>query len=389
MMSLKISRAELVEKFGSEECKQHFAKYNKFKNKNIEAALIKNVECHYEKVEIVKEGRFCFYVLINEKAEATDKIDKRIANGAYSVPYTRNLDIIVVSALEQGDINENAQTLNNWCLDFGLINPELHDLVVSKHSKQLREKHIEDLIKTKIITYGQERIVNDFIRYTQYLQSQLAGTLNRMRRAGIIEYYLVPMGYIEEEAKSVKLHEGTLKKILNLQRRLMEKYDVDQWYLDTYENSKKSKEYKAEWKEELSKVTDENEHVIGLSYWYKTYAIMLKARKNRIITYLETYNKELIQQYKENEKSFRDINMVGFVKGRGEYVEQAAKKHEVKFLEPRVKSKNLDELGGRLFKSLPKVDDYQYDKEYYALYFQEVYSKKIRELQEFYGHEFQ
>lgn len=387
MEEVLMSKAELVEEFGSEECKRHFAKYGKFKNKNIETALIRNVECYFEEVKTVKEGKVTSYELINRKTEVSDKVDNRISNGSYT-SYTKKLDIIVVSALEQGDISDNAQTLNKWCLDFGVIEPELHELVTSKYKENLKEQHIKELQKVNILQSGQERIVSDFIRYTQYLQSQLAGTLKRMEKSGIIEYYLVPMGYIEKEAKTVKLHEGTLKKIHNLKRKLMEKHDVSEWYLNTYANAKKTREYKVEWKEEISRITDENEQIIGLSYWYKTYAIMLKARENRIITYLEKYNKDVIQLYKDNEGAFMNANLKAFVEERGKYVELEAKKNESWFLQPRTKNTTLEDLGGKDLKRRPKIDDYPYDEAYYALYFNEIYASKIKELQDYYGHKF-
>lgn len=388
MEEVLMSKAKLVEEFGSEECKRHFAKYGKFKNKSIETALIKNVECYFEEVKPVKEGKVTSYKLINRKTEISDKVDNRISNGSYT-SYTKNLDIIVVSALEQGNISDNAQTLNKWCLDFGVIEPKLHELVTSKYKENLKEQHIKELQQVNILQSGQERIVSDFIRYTQQLQSRLAGTLKRMKRAGIIEYYLVPMGYIEKEAKTVKLHEGTLKKIHSLKRKLLEKHDVNEWYLNTYPKAKKSREYKAEWKEGLSTITDENEQIIGLSYWYKTYAIILKARKNRIITYLEKYNKAVIQLYKDNERAFMNANLEAFVEERGKYVELEAKKNESLFLKPRTNTTTLEELGGKDFKLLPKIDDYLYDEAYYALYFKEVYANKIRELQDYYGHKFE
>ncbi|WP_271854196.1 hypothetical protein [Planococcus maritimus] len=383
-----MTKKEAVELHGSIDCKNHFTKYKKFTNKDIEQSLIKTLNQVYESVEIIKQGRAYVYQLGAKRKELATREDKRITNGAWSIAYTRNLDIMVVSALEQNEVADSAQTLSKWSLDFGLIEPKLYDLINSRYSESLKEQHLTELRRVNIIGLGQERIVNDFIKYTQYLHSHLANTLERMKKAGIIEYYPVPMGFIGGEEGTVRLHESTVKKILSLQRKLMDKHDVGEWYLNTYLNAQKTKNYLAEWKEELLQITDENGQILGLSYWYKTYAIMLKARKNKIITYLEKYNQDVIQFYRDNEESFISTNLKAFVEERGRYVEEIAKKSEIRFLQPRTMRTTLEDLGGKDLIRLPKVDDYTYNVEYYELYFKNLYSLKISELQKYYEHKF-
>lgn len=59
------------------------------------------------------------YELSRKKDVVIAKEDGRIDNGAWSIPYTKNMDIMVVSVLEQGLIEETAQPLSKWAVDFG------------------------------------------------------------------------------------------------------------------------------------------------------------------------------------------------------------------------------------------------------------------------------
>lgn len=333
-----ITRKEAVEIYGSEQCRKHFEKYKKFTNKKIEDALIKTLKQYYKQVEKEKQGNAVVYILREEREEIAVREDNRASNGAWSIPYTKNMDIMVVSVLEQGLIVETAQTLSKWSLDFGLITPKMYELLHAKYNESIKEQNLKDLKNNNIIYEGEERILNDFIHDIQKIQNQLAGTLNRMQKAKIIEYFPVYKGFVKEERKTVNLHENTVKKIVSLRRELMKQYDVNEWYLNVYSNTKKSRNYYEEWEEKLSKIKDENGVTLGLSYWYKTYAIILKASEKRIISYLEKYNKDVIELYKKDEQIFLVENEDTFHNERKNYVVKEAKKEKIASWRKRQKS---------------------------------------------------
>lgn len=384
-----ITKAQAVELYGTEDQKNHFAKYRKFTNKNLENALIDVLRRTYESFEICKQGRAYVYKLGEKRdvpLEKTVNVGARISNGAWG-NYTKNMDIMVVSVLEQGLINDTAQTLTKWCLDFGIITQPMYELIRSKYNEDLKDKQLQILINNNVIKNGEERIVNDFIRGFQILQKQMAGTLNRMEKLGIIEYYPVYKGKVEGEAALINLHEDTVNKILQLQRALMDKHDVDDWYLHRVYNSPKSRAYRKDWKEQLAEITDENGVELKLEYHFKVYAIMLKARKKKIIKYLETYNKEAIEHFKKDKPLFLHENEVNYHKERMKVVIQNAEKEQENFLKPRVNKLESD-FGGQEKNIVPTRNDYVYDEGYYALYFDRLYARRIKELQEFYGHKF-
>lgn len=387
-----ITKKQAVELFGSEACKKHFEKYKKFTNKDLETSLIKEMKRYYTLVKIVKpqKGRGYVYELSAKKDVITVKEDGRSSNGAWSIPYTKNMDIIVVSALEKSLVTNNAQLLSKWCLDFGLITKKMYALLPAQYNEHYREKCLEELKKQNLVHEGEDRILNDFISDTKAIQNQLAGTLKRIQKADIIEYHTVYKGVINKDKKTINLHENIVKKILLLQRDLMELYNVNQWYLRTYYNTKKTREYQEEWKERLAKITDENGTFLDLNYWYATYTIAPKEKKLKVLKYLEIYNKEAIEQFKIDKELFLKENKIAYYSKRNAYVISNAQKRAHKFLEPRLKNNLYEgEMGGKQVRYRPIKEDYTYNEEYYALYFNGLYARKIKDLQECYGYIFE
>jgi hypothetical protein len=391
----EFTQEQIVAIEGDEVIKNHLAKNGRLMT-NVFKRFVKDLEQRYEHVEVIgKGGKKTKYILGKKREQIAEREDNRISNGAWSNPYTKNMDIMVVSVLEQGLEAETAQTLSKWALDFGLITPKMYELLLARYNDYLKSEHIQDLKDNNIIRKGEDRIVDDFTYMTKEITNQLASTLNRMEKAGIIEYYPVYKGHVKETDKKISLHETTVKKILTLQRELMEKYDVNEWYLAHYKNSKKTVQYYKEWKEGLAEITDEDGNVLGLDYWYKTYAIILKARKKKIIRYLEIYNKEAIERFKQNEELFLTDNETTYHKERHDYVVKEAQDKENKFLSKKTKTytlnENLQEIYGT--ETLTKTvynerENFTFDEGYYALYFDRLYAERIKKLQEYYGYTF-
>jgi hypothetical protein len=387
-----LTKAEAVAKYGSDDCKNHFLKYRKFTNKKIENALIKTLEQYYISVDIVKQGRANVYRLGEERKEKVERkrnLGGNISNGAWKIAYTKNLDIIVVSHLENKKVITGAQTLNKWCLDFGLISNEMYHLVMSKYNDTAKKNHVKKLKQNNIIKEGQERIIDDYIETFQNLQGQLVSALNRMQKLNIIEYYPVIKAVLKN-GETINLHEITYQELLSKKRELMKKYDVDEWYLNTYKNSKKSINYMVEWAEVLDNIKDLGGNVLKLDYYYTAYAIMLKATEKKIINYLRTYNKDVIQAFESNQTSFLNNNELFFHDKRKDFIYEKAEVKTDNFLNGTVPPKKVrdlqKELGGKLKRFYhPRIEDFTYDEDYYRLFFEGLYAQKIKELQEHYN----
>lgn len=216
-----------------------------------------------------------------------------------------------------------------------------------------------------------------------------------MKKAGIIEYYPVYKGHVSGSNETINLHEDTVKQILALKRNLMEHYNVNDWYLHTLKNAPKTREYNQAWSAGLEQIKDETGTILGLDYYYRVYAIILKAKKEKIIRYLEKYNKEAIVGFKQNEVSFLNDNEITYQKGRYDYVVKEAQNKEKEFLREKTKTiildENMQELYGeetQIKKYYNERENFNYDEGYYALYFDRLYAERIKRLQEYYGYTF-
>ncbi|HFJ9368541.1 TPA: hypothetical protein ACGW8Q_005787 [Bacillus cereus] len=378
-----LSKQEAVEQYGTEKQKEHFNKYKKFTNNNLEQALIKTLEQHYETVETIKNphGRGKVYQCEGKKEEISMREDSRATNGKWSVPYTKNMDIIVASVLEQDKITEASQTLNKWCLDFGLITQEAYDLIVSKHDKNTKGVIVEDLISNDVLDAVEDRLLNDYINTYKSLQNQLAGTLNRMKKANIIYYMEVPKGKVKDKSEFIELKYQTFQSIVKMRKELLEKYGIDSWYVEAYSNAQVVKAFKEEYQQHLLEVEEDGKQ-LNLEYVYMAYGITLKATKKRIITYLEKFNKDVIEEFQKDKELFLNSNADDFKVKRREFVADEAQKKTDKFFKTAEKRVLL----GREKKV--SLDEYTYDQEYYALFFKQTYVQRIIELQEYYNHEF-
>lgn len=379
------TKAEAVEEYGTEEQKGHFKKYKKFTNKKIEDALIKTLEQNFEVVERVKVGRSIAYKVNGERAVLLERKDMRVSNGDWSKPYTKNMDIVVVSILEQEKESRADQTLNDWLLDFNLITPQAYDLLKSRFNEEIKERHLIELKENKIIKTGEERVLIDYVEMVLKLQGELASTLNRMSKAKIIEFYPVFWGYNGEK---IQLSPETHKKALKLRKKLMEQYGItNEWHVSNHKNTEKVQLFLKEYSKQLAKVTDDKGNELGLKNIFKTYAVILKATKKATIKYLEKYAKDAIEQYKEDSLKYIEVNKSDYAKNRLEYATKEAESKEKKFFEPKTNSEAIEKFGAGAFK--PKLEDFsEKQKDYYALFFDRLYVKRIQELEKHYGHKF-
>ncbi|MFB2515529.1 hypothetical protein [Lysinibacillus sp. OTC-L20] len=380
---------QFINEFGTDKQVQSLINGNGNVNRRTFDSVIKTANTRFGTITIEGRGSKRIMTCSDEKETPTIREDGRVSNGAWSKPYTKNLDIVVVSVLEQGLETDTAQTLASWAKDFGIITSKMHELLMSRYQKGLRKLHIEKLRSDSIIKYNEDRIVDDFIQMTKELTNQVAGTLERMKKAGIIEYYPVFKGHIARTDETINLHEDTYKEVVNIKRKLMDKYDVSEWYLMTFKNSPKTINFYKEYDELLALVKDKNGEELGLDYCYTAYAIILKARKKKIIAYLKKYNKEAIEQFEQDEQKFLFKNKYQFHNKRIDYVSDKAQEKVGKFLSPRQFKGLSEELGGKPHVRRPTMSDYEYDIEYYALYFEDLYVQRIGELQKYYSYSFE
>ncbi|AYE50686.1 hypothetical protein OEA_13150 [Priestia megaterium NCT-2] len=383
-------RLDVVKEYGNKDQIKHFEKYGKWKSKTVEKAFQKTLDEIFGEGnwEIVKEARKSMYKLGAKLEKRELRKDNRLSNGAWNIAYTKNLDTMIVAALGVGLRKETAQTLSNWAVDFRLITVEQHEILASRYNDSLREAYIKNSLENNVINQGEGRVLDDYASFVKELIEQLAGTLNRLEKLGIVEVAKIYNGYTSED-RVIEIHFSTYKKALDIKRRLQAHYGVTDWYLATYKNAKKSVEYNKEFAEQLAMVTDENGQVLELTNYFTTYAITLKTGKERILKYLKTYNREAIKMYEDDNEKFLNANKREFKEKRIAHIESETQKKVDNFLKPRVCKNDLHEIfGGKPKRHIPTSEDYSYDEKYYQLYFNNMLVERMTDLEELYGYKF-
>lgn len=382
-----LTKKEAVERYGSDNCKNHFSKYGKFKNKKIEEALLKTIRQHYECVEIIKQGRSNVYKLSNKRfimAERERNLGDNISNGNWKY-YTKNLDIMIVSTLELELNKDISQTLGRWAVDFGIISDSQYDLLTARYNKDLRSEYIENSLDVGVIKKGEEYTIDDYTRLVSDLIKHLSGTLDRMSKLGIIEMNKVYKAYVESEDKHIEIHYSTYKKYLDIRRELMDKYGLNNWYISRYYKSHKVMSYRKELKDRLLELKDEDGNALNISNCYSTFFIAIKAEKNKVIKYLEKYNKEAIEKYVENSERFLLDNENEYYENRIEYIKDKTDNKVKKFKEENGIGDLSNVLGGKKKRHFINMDEID---EYHKLYLNNLLTERMLGLERLYGYSF-
>lgn len=386
-----MTKSEAVELFGSEKCKEHFSKYGKFKNTNLENSLIRTLDQYYTSVEKIKQGNSYAYELGEKRSEVEERVDYRISNGVWSKQYTKNIDIIVVSAIESRVLTEASQSLSKWAFDLGLITPAMYSVLPAKYNEYVKAKHMDSLKEKKVLRSSNDRILGDYIALVKEINFQLAGSLTRLRKLGVLNFNRVHKGHIEGRDEIILLHEDTFNEIEKIKIFLMEKHKVNSWYISTFKYAKKVKEFNEEWKAELAAVEDENGEMLGLDYYYTEYAIHPKQVQKPILKYLNVFDKDAIEAYMDDEKAFQILNQSAYQRNYNEYVTNKAFETEERMLQSKTKTYKIEDEFLQIFYGEEYTETYSIepedikgDMDYYMLFNNREYADQIIKLHEYY-----
>ncbi|MCY8783383.1 hypothetical protein MOD86_03145 [Bacillus spizizenii] len=183
---LILTTEEFVMKFGTNAQKARVKRDGKLGSRTRES-IIKTAEQEYV-IEIIKQGRSNIYEC-NKRDEKVMKKDGRVRSGREQVEHRIPIDIIVATHLEYDMTKQASMSLGKWAIEFGLITDLEHDLLRSRHSSKMRQKHIDKAIENGIIEEEQTKLLDEFTQYCLEIYGQLAKTLEHMKKCGIILFY--------------------------------------------------------------------------------------------------------------------------------------------------------------------------------------------------------
>ncbi|MBT2673495.1 hypothetical protein J7E95_22170 [Streptomyces sp. ISL-14] len=326
---MTLTTEEFVMKFGSKTQKAKFKKDGKLGSRTRES-IFKTAEQEYV-VEIVKQGRSNIYVCTKLDEKVMRK-DGRVRSGRKQVEHRIPMDIIVATHLEYDMTKQASMSLGKWAVEFGLITELESDLLHSRRSSTLRQKHIDLTIENGLLEEDQTKLLDEFTLHCLDIYGQLVKTLEHMKKCGIIFFYENWIGYSKEG--KISINPEIMKKIQNIRRDLMKKHDVVEFNLTAHRNAKKVKNFKLEWKQALAEVKDEFGNVLSIKYYWKEYAVILKGTSKAVQRYLETYCAEALEAYVNNKDLFINHNEANYVlKRKANFMKKAEKRHKQKLKE--------------------------------------------------------
>lgn len=389
----KLTPEQLVTRFGNDKQKESYKKSGKLPA-NVRDALIKQAETEFESVEIVKEGRSNIYILSGERAEPIDKVDGRVGKNKSTIAYTKNLDLLVVLALESASWNEkkdigNPQTMRKWLLDFGLISPKMFNLfglrtfdAKLEEIERLKEDGINSFnLMTNPETENSDnvKLLNDFIQYSNELMGQLEATLERLDKNNIINLLPVYKAKIidgDGKIQVTELSPNVVAELSDKKRKLLEKYDVTEFDINFLHNKKEVIEFKQEWKEYLANdVKYKKKHLPIIFYW-KAWAMFMKSTTKRTKSYLmKVAGQEAVELFEEAREELFANNRVEYISERAKRLELLAVRKRDNYLN---KNKPEDEMlalmAGKITAySFMSASQREYSQGYHNLLFSDDY----------------
>ena len=403
----KLTTEQLVARFGTDKQKENYKKIGKL-YKETRDALIKQAETEFESVSIVKEGRSNIYILSGERAEPIDKVDARVGKNKSTIAYSKNLDLLVVLALENASYQEkkemlNPQTMRKWLLDFKLISPKMFNLfglrtfnAKLEEIEKLKEAGVnsfDSMMNPETENSDNVKLLNDFIQYSNELMSQLEVTLKRLDKNNIINFYPVYKAKIMDGDGKIKVTElpaTTVAKVSDKKRKLLEKYQITEFDVNFLYNKKEVIQFKEEWQEYLANDVEYKKKHLNILFYWKAFAIHMKSTTKRTKGYLmKVAGQEAVKLFEEAREELFVNNKVQYVNERAKRLEELADKKRAKYIakDDSDKDELLKLLEGEVTAhSHMTKNEKVFNQGYHELLFTEQYTTAIAEINEQYKH---
>ena len=380
---------ELVEEYGTEVQKELLQKYGNLNKRSFDS-IIKSVEQDWELIEVEGRGSKRKIKCSGKHEDKAMKKDGRVRSGRQQVEHRIPMDIIVATHLEYNMTEQASMSLGKWAVEFGVITELENELLRSRYNSVLRQKHIDMVIEHGILEEDQMQLLDEFTAHCLEIYGQLAKTLEHMKKCGIILFYENWMGYGKDG--KVDINPEIMKKIQKTRRDLMKKHDVVEFNLTAHYNAKKVKNFKREWKQALAEVKDEFGNVLGIKYYWKEYAVILKASSKAVQRYLEMYCSDALEAYVNDKDLFINENEADYVlKRKANIMKKAEKRHKQKlkeYKEQKIEFATEEEEDFiRFFYTQKELEDIYagYDIGVQRLHLQNLYMERMGQLFELYN----
>ncbi|PDY83595.1 hypothetical protein [Bacillus cereus] len=380
--------AGLVKEYGTIVQKQSFKKNGNLNKRSFDS-IIKSVEQDWEFIKVEGRGSKRKIICSGKREVKAMKKDGRVRSGREQIEHRIPMDVIVAVHLENDMTEQASMSLGKWAVEFGLITRLEYDLLRSRHSSKEYQKHINMVIERGIIEEGQTKLLDEFMANCLGIYRQLVRTLEHMKKCGIILFYENWMGYGEDGRISISPE--IMKRIQKIRRELMKKHEVVEFNLVAHRNAKKVKNFKCEWKQMLAEIKDESGNKLGIKYYWKEHAVILKATSKAVHRYLEMYCVDALEAYMNDKEVFINESGVEYkVKRKASIMKRAEKRHLQMLKEYSKKIGFVDAAEEEIirhFYTQQELEDILagYDLEYKQLHLKKLYMERMGQLFDLYN----
>ncbi|MFD2829214.1 hypothetical protein [Corticicoccus populi] len=372
------TKRNIVDTFGSDNQKNHFNKYGKFKNKKKEEPLLRTLNQYFESVEIVKQGRNNNYQLGAARAEVAQRESRDKLKGNKSES-TKHLDVLLLLMIQKNMKNNITyeNSISKWMKIFGVVNQSQYQVYSSTFDEDA-EKNIKDKIRLateeNTVDYSMSLKYESDAKTYFYddfnsKKSTFMSALNRFEKNDLINTNEVPVAYLHKgviqkgkKVKIVGLHKDSFKEYKAKQKELLEAHELNlntvyksRFWKSKTELNNRVENYKNDLNDFLrnefeSLDADGNEIKIHIKNIYKNIEITSKVTEDKIEKYIKDYYEHTIYQdyINQDETDFFMNQMDKYDEcKRVERVNKVVKKMNEKVEEAKEEDENFGEDGFR------------------------------------------
>lgn len=279
MVKIILSKSDAVQLYGTSKQLAHFQKYNRFVNKNLEESLFKTLQQNFEIVNRIKKGRGFEYEVSGKRKELSARPSKNSRNGSWSIPYTHDLDKLILSTI---DDSFSEGSLGSFCERLSLYST-IEQYSVTRTFKTKSANELFENINPYIVDLVSQNIKS--------LEQETLRSLVRLNKLGLIDM-TVTYRAVSESSEFVDLDDELAKFYISKQREILKQENISLWFANNLRSNEKSSSYHYLHSELVrNKISELAKKGFYASYIYKHYSVKIK--KNHLSDKLDFYTKSL------------------------------------------------------------------------------------------------
>ncbi|WP_214771196.1 hypothetical protein [Exiguobacterium sp. s133] len=263
-----LSKLEAVQLFGSDKQKAHFQKYNRFVNSNLEQSLFKTLQQNFETVDRIKKGRGFEYQVLNKKEQITPRLTKTSHNGSWSIPYTFDLDKIMLIHLTQENIS-------------GSIGRVAYDssIYISDNQFQVTRSFKSPSVIKYIFGETNPYVIEFVTNHIKSIEQEVSRSLSRLHKLGLINLKISYRAVDKSDNTSsnfVELNDELADAYLQKRKDILSEQNISLWFANSSPSDDKSNQYHEKHLDLVkNKISPLAKKDFSASYIYKHYSASL------------------------------------------------------------------------------------------------------------------